>query len=147
MPSLNKITVIGNVGNDPEMRFTPNGKPVTTFSVATNRVYTTPEGERKQETEWFNIVTWNKLAEQCNQFLAKGRLVYADGRLHTRAWEGQDGQQHSRVEVIANNVVFLDRRTADAPPEDPDRQTADAPPEDKVNEAGSAELEPDDIPF
>ena len=94
---------------------------------------------------WINA--WNRLAEQCNQFLVKGRLVYAEGRLHTRVWEGQDSQQHSRVEVIANNVVFLDRRTADAPPEDPDRQMADAPPEDKVNEAGSAELEPDDIPF
>ena len=135
MPSLNKVTVIGNVGSDPEMRFTPNGKPVTTFSVATNWVYTTPEGERKQETEWFNVVAWNRLAEQCNQFLAKGRLVYAEGRLHTRSWEGQDGQQHSRVEVIANRVVFLDRRAAEALPED------------KVEDVGGAELEPDDIPF
>ena len=139
MPSLNKVTVIGNVGSDPEMRFTPNGKPVTTFSVATNWAYTTPEGERKQETEWFNIVAWNRLAEQCNQFLAKGRLVYADGRLQTRSWEGQDGQQHSRVEVIANRVVFLDRRSAEALP--------GGKVEEAGGEAGGAELEPDDIPF
>jgi len=93
MPSLNKVIIIGNVGGEPEMRFTPNGKPVTSFSVATNWVYTTPDGERRQETEWFNVVTWNKLAEQCNQSIVKGRLVYAEGRMHTRSWEGQDGQQ------------------------------------------------------
>jgi single-strand DNA-binding protein len=136
MPSLNKVTIIGNVGNEPEMRFTPNGKPVTSFSVATNWVYTTPEGERKQETEWFSVVAWNRLAEQCNQFLAKGRLVYAEGRLHTRSWEGQDGQPHSRMEVIANRVVFLDRREA-APAGG-----------EKPEDAGSvAEMEPEDLPF
>lgn len=142
MPSLNKVTIIGNVGSEPEMRFTPNGKPVTSFSVATNWVYTTPEGERKQETEWFNVVAWNKLAEQCNQFLGKGRLVYAEGRLHTRTWEGQDGQQHSRSEVIANRVVFLDRRAEGSLPED---RVDDAG--GRVDNAGGAELEPEDIPF
>ncbi|MFC1929341.1 single-stranded DNA-binding protein [Chloroflexota bacterium] len=135
MPSLNKVIIIGNVGSDPEMRFTPSGKPVTSFSVATNWMYTTPEGERKQETEWFNVVAWNRLAEQCNQFLGKGRLVYAEGRLHTRTWDGQDGQQHSRAEVIANRVVFLDRKAVGSLPED------------KVDESGGADLEPDDIPF
>ncbi|MBE9482976.1 MAG: single-stranded DNA-binding protein, partial [Chloroflexi bacterium] len=69
MASLNKVMIIGNLGSEPEMRFTPNGNPVTSFRVATNRVYTTAEGERKQETEWFTVVAWNKLAEQCNQFL------------------------------------------------------------------------------
>ena len=135
MPSLNKVTVIGNVGNEPEMRFTPNGKPVTSFSVATNWAYNTPEGERKQETEWFNIVAWNRLAEQCNQFLGKGRLVYVEGRLRTRNWEGQDGQQHSRPEVIANRVIFLDKKAAGFLPED------------KIDDSGGGELEPDDVPF
>jgi single-strand DNA-binding protein len=135
MPSLNKVTIIGNVGNEPEMRFTPNGKPVTSFSVATNWVYTSPDGERRQETEWFNVVAWNRLAEQCNQFLAKGRLVYAEGRVHTRNWEGQDGQPHSRIEVIANKVIFLDRRGTSA--------TAD----EKMDEGGASELEPEDLPF
>jgi single-strand DNA-binding protein len=115
MLTLNKVMIIGNVGSDPEMRFTPNGNPVTSFRVATNRVYTTPAGERKQETEWFTVVAWNRLAENCNQFLTKGRLVYAEGRLHTRTWEGQDGQKHSRTEVIANRVLFLDRQAAAAP--------------------------------
>ena len=137
MPSLNKVTIIGNVGSEPEMRFTPNGRPVTSFTVATNWVYTTPEGERKQETEWFNIVAWNRLAEQCNQYLGKGRLVYAEGRIHTRNWEGQDGQQHSRIEVIANRVIFLDRKASGSFSED--RGTEDS--------GGGGELEPDDITF
>jgi len=137
MASLNKVMIIGNLGSEPEMRFTPNGSPVTSFRVATNRVYTTSEGERKQETEWFTVVAWNKLAEQCNQFLTKGRLVYAEGRLRTRTWEGQDGQKHYRTEVIANRVTFLDRQAL-------------APlPEEKVEEAevGEPEPEPEDIPF
>ena len=110
MLTLNKVMIIGNVGTEPEMRFTPNGNPVTSFRVATNRVYTTPEGERKQETEWFTVVAWNRLAENCNQYLAKGQRVYAEGRLHTRSWEGQDGQQRSRSEIVANRVLFLDRQ-------------------------------------
>jgi single-strand DNA-binding protein len=110
MLTLNKVMIIGNVGADPEMRFTPNGNPVTSFRVATNRVYTTPNGERKQETEWFSVVAWNRLAENCNQFLTKGQRVYAEGRLHTSTWEGQDGQKHSRTELIANRVLFLDRQ-------------------------------------
>jgi single-strand DNA-binding protein len=117
MPSLNKMTIIGNIGGDPEMRFTPNGNPVTSFSVATNRVYNSPDGERKEETEWFRVVAWGKLAEQVNQFAAKGRLVYAEGRLHNRTWEGQDGKSRSTLEIVANRVLFLDKRTA-APTEE-----------------------------
>jgi len=135
MVSVNKIIVIGNLGRDPEMRFTPNGNPVTSFSVATNRGYTTSEGERREETEWFTVVTWNKLAEQCNQFLTKGRLVYVEGRFHMRTWEGQDGQKHYQSEIIANSVRFLDR------------QAVASLPEEKVEEGGASELEPEDIPF
>jgi single-strand DNA-binding protein len=133
MASLNKVMIIGNLGSEPEMRFTPNGNPVTSFRVATNRVYTTAEGERREETEWFTVVAWNKLAEQCNQFLTKGRLIYAEGRLHTRNWEGQDGQKRYRTEIIANRVTFLDR------------QSVASLPEEKLEEA--VELEPEDIPF
>ncbi len=118
MASLNKVMIIGNIGSEPEMRFTPNGNPVTSFRVATNRAYTTTDGERKQETEWFTVVAWNKLAEQCNQFLSKGRLVYAEGRLRTHSWEGQDGQKHYRTEIVANRVSFLDRRAAAPLPEE-----------------------------
>jgi len=135
MASLNKVMIIGNLGSEPEMRFTPNGNPVTSFRVATNRVFTTPDGERKEETEWFTIVAWGKLAEQCNQYLAKGKLVYAEGRLHTRSWEGQDGQKHYRTEVIARRVTFLDR------------QATAVLPENKVDEAHAGELGADDFPF
>jgi len=132
MVSLNKVMLIGNLGSEPEMRFTPNGNPVTTFRVATNRSYSTPDGERKEETEWFTVVAWGKLAEQCNQFLAKGKLVYAEGRFHTRTWEGQDGQKRYRTEVIANRVTFLDR------------QSTTPLPEDKAVE-GLADWEPEDL--
>lgn len=135
MLSLNKVMIIGNVGTEPEMRFTPNGNPVTSFRVATNRAYTTADGERKQETEWFTVVAWNRLAENCNQFLTKGQRIYAEGRLHTRTWESQEGQKNSRAEIVANIVIFLDR------------QTIASLPEEKVEEAGINELEPDDIPF
>lgn len=118
MVSINKVIIIGNVGGEPEMRFTPNGNPVTSFRVATNWAYTTPTGERRQETEWFNVIAWNKLAEQCNQFLGKGRLVYVEGRLRTRSWDGQDGQRHQRSEVIANRVTFLDRQSSASGAED-----------------------------
>jgi single-strand DNA-binding protein len=139
MPSLNKVTIIGNVGNEPEMRFTPNGKPVTSFSVATNWLYTSSEGERHQETEWFNVVAWNRLAEQCNQFLAKGRLVYVEGRIHTRNWEGQDGQPHTRIEVIASRVIFLERRGM--------ASMTDEKMDDRIDDGAVAELEPEDLPF
>jgi len=109
MASLNKVMIIGNLGTDPEMRFTPSGNPVTSFRIATTRTYVTPEGERRQETEWFTVVTWSKLAETCNQFLAKGRRAYVEGRLRSHSWEGQDGQRRFRNEIIANRVVFLDR--------------------------------------
>ena len=112
MRDLNKVMVIGNLGKDPEMRFTASGTPVTSFSLAANRSYSSPDGERHQETEWFNIVAWNKLAEICNQHLGKGQRVYIEGRLQTRSWEGQDGQTRYRTEIIANDVIFLDRRTA-----------------------------------
>lgn len=135
MASLNKVMIIGNLGSEPEMRFTPNGNPITSFRVATNRTYVTPEGERKEETEWFNVVTWSRLAENCNQFLTKGQRVYAEGRLHTRSWETQDGQRHSRPEIIASRVIFLDKKGG-------------APlPEEKLEGGDTSEFEPQDIPF
>ena len=104
MASVNKLIAIGNVGSEPEMRFTPNGNPVTSFRVATNWRYTTSQGERREETEWFTVVAWNRLAEQCNQFLTKGRLVYVEGRLRSRTWEGQDGEKRYSNEIVADRV-------------------------------------------
>lgn len=105
---LNRVMLIGNLGKDPEMRYTANGSAVTTFSLAVNRSYN-KEGERAEETEWFTVVTWNKLAELLGQHLQKGRKVYVEGRLMTRSWDGPDGQKKYRTEVVANQVLFLDR--------------------------------------
>ncbi len=109
MAGLNKVMIIGNLGADPEMRYTSNGNPVTTFRVAVSRNFTGPDGERREETEWVSIVTWQKLAEQCSQFLAKGRRVYVEGRLQTRSWDAPDGQKKYMTEVVAQQVLFLDR--------------------------------------
>lgn len=108
---LNKVMIIGRLGRDPEMRFTPTGRPVTTFSVATSRSWSTSEGERKTETEWFNVVAWGNLAEICNQYLTKGQQVYIEGRLQTRHWEDQDGNRHASIEIVASEMIMLsDRR-------------------------------------
>jgi single-strand DNA-binding protein len=139
MVSVNKIIIIGNLGGEPEMRFAPSGKPVTSFNVATNHRYTTGEGELKEETEWFTVVTWGKLAEQCNQFLNKGRLVYVEGRLHSHSWDGQDGQKHFRNEIIANRVSFLDRQGAAVP--------AAGEKVSKSSGSGGDDIEPEDLPF
>ena len=108
--SLNKILVIGNVGTDPDMRYTPNGSPVTSFRLATNQRYSTASGEQREETEWFTITTWNQLAERRNQFVTKGMRVYAEGRLKSNSWTGNDGQTRFRNEIVANQIVFLERR-------------------------------------
>ncbi|MBI4670653.1 MAG: single-stranded DNA-binding protein [Chloroflexi bacterium] len=107
---LNKVMIIGNLGRDPEMRYTPSGKPVTSFSVAVSRTYMKPEGERAEVTDWFNVVAWGRLAEICSQYLTKGSMVYVEGRLETRSWEGDNGQKHYRTEVVANDVNILDRK-------------------------------------
>ena len=104
---LNKCMVIGHLGADPEMRYTANGNAVTTFRVASSRNFNDASGERREETEWFRIVTWNRLAETCAQYLTKGRLVYVEGRLQTRSWDDQQGQKRYTTELIAQEVKFL----------------------------------------
>jgi single-strand DNA-binding protein len=109
--------IIGHLGRDPEMRYTPSGKPVTTFTVATSRSWSSTDGERHSETEWFSVVTWGNLAEICKQYLTKGQQVYIEGRLQTRRWEDNDGVKHTSVEIVANEMMMLgDRREASATP-------------------------------
>lgn len=110
MAGLCKASIIGNLGGDPELRYTATGRPFTTFNVACNRTYTTAEGERREETEWFRVTAWAKLAELCNQFLSKGRRVYIEGRLSSRSWEAPDGQKRFGLEISANEMVLLDSR-------------------------------------
>jgi single-strand DNA-binding protein len=107
---LNKVLIIGNLGRDPEMRYTPSGRPVTTFSVATSRSWNTSEGEKRIETEWFNVVAWSSLAEICKQHLTKGQQVYIEGRLQTRHWDDAEGNKHTSVEIVANEMIILGER-------------------------------------
>jgi single-strand DNA-binding protein len=112
---LNKVMIIGNLGRDPEMRYTPSGRPVTTFSVATSRTWNTADGEKRVETEWFNVVAWSSLAEICKQYLTKGQQVYIEGRLQTRHWDDTDGNKHTSVEIVASEMIMLgDRRDSDS---------------------------------
>jgi single-strand DNA-binding protein len=114
MRGLNKVMIIGQLGRDPEMRYTPSGRPVTSFSVATTRSWTSSEGDRREETEWFNVVAWGNLAEICKQYLHKGQPVYVEGRLQTRGWEDQEGKKHFRTELVANEVIILGDRRAES---------------------------------
>ena len=100
--------VLGHLGRDPEMKYTPQGTPITTFSVASNYSYAKPSGERVKDTEWFDVQAWNKQAETCNQYLKKGSLVLITGRTKTNKWTGEDGQNHTRKVLVADRVVFVD---------------------------------------
>ena len=142
--SMNKILIIGNLGGDPEMRYVPSGQAVTSFSVATNRRYTTADGERHDETEWFRISAWGRLAETCNQFLTKGRQVYVEGRLRSRTYETRDGQTRFVNEITANDVRFLGQGSggeSQGQPSGGEFQSQEG------EETGTGGTEPDDLPF
>jgi len=104
---MHKITIIGHLGRDPEMRYTPEGQAVTTFSVASSRKYKTAAGEQREETEWFNVSAWGKLGETCNQYLTKGKQVYVEGRLKTRTYQTQAGETRFSIDVTCNEIQFL----------------------------------------
>ncbi len=156
MLSLNRAQIIGNLTRDPELRYTPNGQAVASFGVATNRVYVDQSGEKKETVEFHDVVTWAKLAEICNQLLSKGRKVYVEGRLQTRRWEGQDGVNRQKTEIVAENVLVLDRPKEWGPPgsspssgspnESPSPASEEAP---SSNSSSSADekVSPEDIPF
>ena len=111
MASLNKVMIIGNLGADPEMRYTPSGAAVANFNVACNRTWTNRDtGERQEQTEWVRVVLWNRLAEIASQYLQKGRQVYIEGRLQTREWEDRDGNRRWTTEVVGNEMVMLGGR-------------------------------------
>jgi len=159
--SLNKVQLIGNLTRDPELRYTPSGTAVVSFSIATNRSWTTDTGEKKDEVDFHRIVAWNKLAELCSQFLVKGRKVYVEGRLTTRSWAAQDGTQKQTTEIIINDMILLDsRRTSDAevvaaeeePVEEVEKtvkpaKTKAAKKDEVVESPKEDEVAPDDIPF
>ncbi len=151
--SLNKAMIIGNLGRDPEMRYTPSGQPVTQFTVAVNRNYKDANGEWQEETEWFRVVAWGPLAERTAEYLRKGRKVYVEGRLQTRQWEGQDGAKRYTTELIAQTVTALDKRPDDGgdpgfQPRAGERPAGGAPPErEPAAPAGVEDADLDDLPF
>ena len=137
--SLNKAMIIGNLGRDPEMRYTPNGQAVTQFTVAVNRNYKDQTGEWKEETEWFRVVAWGPLGERAAEYLRKGGKVYVEGRLQTRQWEVQDGQKRYTTELIAEEVKFLgSARQEEAPSFAPGLP---------VGADAQGDVDPDDLPF
>jgi len=118
--SLNKVMVIGHLGQDPEIRYTPAGLPVVNFSVATDEQYVDNDGKRHERTEWHRILVIGKLALTCNEYLKKGRQVFVEGRLHNREYETKpDGRKQRRTEIVANRVQFLGAPPADVKAEDP----------------------------
>ncbi len=134
---LYKVMIIGHLGRDPEMRYTPSGRPVTTFTVATSRSWNSADGERHTVTEWFNIVTWGNLAEICKQYLTKGQQVYIEGRLQTRRWEDKEGNKHSTTEIVATEMMMLGER----------RDANHAPAEEISEEDLSSQTNEDEFPF
>ena len=152
---VNKVILIGNVGADPELRYTPSGTAVTNFNMATNESWTDSSGERQERTEWHRIVVWGRRAEICNQYLRKGSKVYIEGRLQTRNWEGQDGQKRYTTEVVARDMQILDSRddtAAAAPDTAPSYGTSPKPQSDSPSpDSPSPEPPPygadDDLPF
>ncbi len=149
MSSLNKIMLIGNLGRDPEIRYTPDGSPVANFSLATAESWTDKSGTRQERTEWHNIVAWNKLAEISKRYLQKGRQVYVEGRLRTREWDDKDGNKRRTTEVIASQIVLLGSRSqASEPVSSPATQPARPAPEADTGFGGpDLNITDDDIPF
>lgn len=151
--SLNRVQLIGNLTRDPELRYTPNGTAVCSFGIATNRNWTTPSGEKKDEAEFHNIVAWSKLAELCSQFLVKGGKVFVEGRLATRSWQAQDGAQRTRTEIVISDMILLgEKKTGTATEETPkdEKDEAEEPREEnspKAPEESEEEVAPEDIPF
>lgn len=168
--SLNRAQLLGNLTRDPELRYTPNGAAVCSFGLATNRNWTTETGEKHEEVEFHKIVAWNKLAELCSQFLTKGRKVYVEGRLATRNWTGQDGNQRTTTEIVIDDMILVDSKrpveqVAQPAQEEavvsqtPKKETAapartqkstkkkDEEVDKKEEEVDKEEVAPEDIPF
>lgn len=117
--SLNKVMLIGHLTADPELRYTPQGTAVATFSVATNRAWNDNTGQRQESAEFTRCVAWTKLAEICQQMLTKGKRVYVEGRLQTREWDGKDGVKHKSIEVVLENMIALSGRDGSSPADSP----------------------------
>lgn len=142
MYSLNRASILGNTTRDPELRTTPNGQNVCSLSVATNYSYTDKAGTRQDKTEYHNIVLWGKLADIANQYTRKGSKVYIEGRIQTRDWEDQQGQKKYRTEIVAENIILLDRKGAT-----PGAEAASAAPSSAPVASADEEIKLEEVPF
>lgn len=136
---VNRVILVGRLGRDPEMRHTSSGTAVANFSVATSERWNDQKGERQERTEWHNVVVWNKLAEICNEYLSKGKLVYIEGRLQTRDWEDRDGNKRRTTEVVASEMRMLGARGGEDRGQEEVKQDEGSPMEVGITD--------DDIPF
>ncbi len=150
--SLNRVQLIGNLTRDPELKQIPGGQTVATFGMATNASWTDASGEKHDKTEFHNIVAWRKLAEICGQFLRKGSKVFIEGKLQTRDWEAEDGTKRYRTEIVAENMIMLDKKGGESGDYEPPMRNA---PADDVESAGAktsaapaeGDVSIDDLPF
>ena len=157
--SVNKVILVGRLGQDPELRYTPSGTAVCNLSLATSEFYQDRNGERQERTEWHRIVVWGKIGESCSKFLKKGRQVYLEGRLQTRSWEDKTGQKRYTTEINANNVQFLGSRpegdrgesnydnNREAPAKQPPAATPDAVLNKSKQDGMDSNFTADDVPF
>ncbi len=145
--AVNKVILVGNLGRDPEMRHTQNGRPVGNFTLATNERWRDKDGQQQERTEWHRIVVWDRLAEICTEYLTKGKQIYIEGRLQTRQWEDREGNKRSTTEIVANQMQMLGRRGEPGPgdPGPGDPGPGESSPEPEAAPPGPAG--DDDIPF
>lgn len=153
---VNKVILIGNLGADPEVRYTPSGQPVANFRIATSETWVDKQGQKQERTEWHRIVAWGKLAELCGEYLSKGRQVFVEGKLQTRQWEDRDGNKRFTTEIQAREITFLGGRGEGAPAgrSKPSAGTgtgagtgAEAAGDDAGYEYGPPPMTDDDVPF
>lgn len=152
--SLNKVLLIGNLTRDPELKYTPTGAAVCTIGLATNRSWTTEAGDKREEVEYHRLVAWGKLAELCSQLLAKGRKIYVEGRIQSRKWTGQDGQERTTVEIVMDDMMILDSKRAfeeggghPQPSPSQPQPVMNQPTEATGKPTGEEDVNVDDIPF
>ena len=148
---VNKVILVGNLGKDPEVRYTPGGQAVANFTIATNEAWTDKSGQKQERTEWHRIVVWAKQAELCGEYLSKGRQVYVEGRLQTREWTNKEGAKQYTTEVVANQVVFLssgERGQGRGSSRGSTSSTDDfGPPPPSMDDSSGPKAAEDDIPF
>ncbi len=140
MSGINKVILIGRLGGDPELKYTPGGTAVANFSLATSETWTDKQGQKQEKTEWHRVVVWGKLAELCNQYLAKGRQAYLEGSLQTRSWEDNDGKKKYTTEIVAKTIQFLGGNSQSS-------GSNDSGPDEDYSMDTDSNFTSDDIPF